>query len=148
VSQSSEFCRHNPSCFFSTSVYYCYFVIDSVRKLLDTSSSHMNRECLSEESDSLRASWSGFGSQRAQGYFSPFATTSRLAPGFTQSSFQWIQEESFSSHLFTKPPPSDPKYLDSNLHFSLKIETSRLFGTMVSYSNSTLRHNREDLDFI
>jgi len=42
VSQSSEFCRHNPLCCFLTSVYYCkrilYFVIDSVRKLLDTSS--------------------------------------------------------------------------------------------------------------
>jgi hypothetical protein len=24
VSQSSEFCRHNPLCCFSTSVYYCY----------------------------------------------------------------------------------------------------------------------------
>jgi hypothetical protein len=34
VSQSSEFCRHNPLCCFSTSVY-CYFAIDSVRKLLD-----------------------------------------------------------------------------------------------------------------
>jgi hypothetical protein len=38
MSQSSEFCRHNPLCCFSTSVYCssCYFVIDSVRKLLDT----------------------------------------------------------------------------------------------------------------
>jgi len=36
VSQSSEFSRHNPLCCFSTSVYYyCYFVNDSVRKLLD-----------------------------------------------------------------------------------------------------------------
>jgi hypothetical protein len=34
VSQSSEFCRHNPLCCFSMSVYF-YFVIDSVRKLLD-----------------------------------------------------------------------------------------------------------------
>jgi hypothetical protein len=34
VSQSSEFCRHNPLCCFSTCVVY--FVIDSVRKLLDT----------------------------------------------------------------------------------------------------------------
>jgi len=24
VSQSSEFCRHNPSCCFSTSVYCCF----------------------------------------------------------------------------------------------------------------------------
>jgi hypothetical protein len=32
VSQSSEFCRRNPLCCFSTSVYRCYFVIDSVRK--------------------------------------------------------------------------------------------------------------------
>jgi hypothetical protein len=41
VSQYSEFCRHNPLCCFSTSVYCCkliYFVIDSVRKLLDTTS--------------------------------------------------------------------------------------------------------------
>jgi len=30
VSQSSEFCRHNPLCCFPTSVY---FVIDSVRKI-------------------------------------------------------------------------------------------------------------------
>jgi hypothetical protein len=36
VSQSSEFCRHNPLCCFSTCGYCsCYFVIDSVRKLLD-----------------------------------------------------------------------------------------------------------------
>jgi hypothetical protein len=36
VSQSSEFWRHNPLYCFSTSVYYyCYFVIDWVRKFLD-----------------------------------------------------------------------------------------------------------------
>jgi hypothetical protein len=41
VSQSSEFYRHNPLCCFSTCVYFLrvYFVIDSVRKLLDTPSS-------------------------------------------------------------------------------------------------------------
>jgi TRAP-type mannitol/chloroaromatic compound transport system permease small subunit len=45
VSQSSEFCRHNPLCCFSASVVVVvvvvvvvYFVIDSVRKLLDISS--------------------------------------------------------------------------------------------------------------
>jgi len=41
VSQSSEFCRHNPLCCFSTSVFVVvvvYFVIDSVRKLLDVPS--------------------------------------------------------------------------------------------------------------
>jgi hypothetical protein len=40
VSQSSEFCRHNPLCCFSTSVYCCkrIFRYDSVRKLLDTRS--------------------------------------------------------------------------------------------------------------
>jgi len=40
VSQSSEICRRNPWCCFSRSVYYycCLFVIDSVRKLLDTPS--------------------------------------------------------------------------------------------------------------
>jgi len=38
VSQSSEFCRHNPLCCFSTSVYCCLFRYDSVRKLLDTPS--------------------------------------------------------------------------------------------------------------
>jgi len=39
VSQSNEFCRHNPLCCFSTSVYFCcYFVMDSVRKLLNTHS--------------------------------------------------------------------------------------------------------------
>jgi len=39
-SQSSEFCRHNPLCCFSTSVYLVsiYFIIDPVRKLLDTPS--------------------------------------------------------------------------------------------------------------
>jgi hypothetical protein len=36
VSQCSEFCRHNPSCCFSTSVYCCLFRYDSVRKLLVT----------------------------------------------------------------------------------------------------------------
>jgi len=39
VSQSSEFCRHNPLCCFSTSVYLCcLFRYDLVRKLLDTPS--------------------------------------------------------------------------------------------------------------
>jgi len=39
VSHSSEFCRHNPLCCFSTSVFVSvYFVIDSVRKLFDTPS--------------------------------------------------------------------------------------------------------------
>jgi hypothetical protein len=42
VSQSNEFCSHNPLCCFSTSVCCrrrCfYFAIDSVRKLLDTPS--------------------------------------------------------------------------------------------------------------
>jgi hypothetical protein len=38
MSQSSEFCRHNPLCCFSISVYCFYFVIDSFRKLLDTPS--------------------------------------------------------------------------------------------------------------
>jgi hypothetical protein len=39
-SQSSEFCRHNPLRYFSTSNTKgkLYFVIDSVRKLLDTHS--------------------------------------------------------------------------------------------------------------
>jgi hypothetical protein len=36
VSQSSEFCRHNTLCCFSTSVYCCLFRYDSFRKLLDT----------------------------------------------------------------------------------------------------------------
>jgi hypothetical protein len=38
VSQSNEFCRRNPLCCFSTSVVVVVvdFVIDSVRKLLDT----------------------------------------------------------------------------------------------------------------
>jgi len=42
VSQSSEFCPHNPLYYFSTSVHCCkrIFVIDSVRKLLDIPS-HM-----------------------------------------------------------------------------------------------------------
>jgi hypothetical protein len=40
MSQSSEFCRHNPLCCFSTTVYCCKrtFRYDSVRKLLDTPS--------------------------------------------------------------------------------------------------------------
>jgi len=39
VSQSSEFCRHNPLCCFSTCVHCCcLFRYDSVRKLLDTPS--------------------------------------------------------------------------------------------------------------
>jgi len=37
VSQSSEFCRHNPLCCFSTNVYCCcLFHYDSVWKLLGT----------------------------------------------------------------------------------------------------------------
>jgi hypothetical protein len=45
VSQSSEFCHHNPLCCFPTSVYcfYCLFSFDSVRKLLDTPS-YMERK--------------------------------------------------------------------------------------------------------
>jgi len=45
VSQCSEFCRHNPLCCFSTSVYYyCYyFVIDSVRKRSETPSYTFSR---------------------------------------------------------------------------------------------------------
>jgi hypothetical protein len=43
-SQYSEFCRHNPLCCFSTSVYYCcLFRYDSVRKLLDTPSYNSHR---------------------------------------------------------------------------------------------------------
>jgi hypothetical protein len=40
VSQSSEFCCHNPLCCFSTSVYCCkrIFRYDLVRKFLDTPS--------------------------------------------------------------------------------------------------------------
>jgi hypothetical protein len=39
VSQSSEFCRHNTLCCFTTSVHCCFlFRYDSVRKLLDTPS--------------------------------------------------------------------------------------------------------------
>jgi hypothetical protein len=38
VSQSSEFCRHNPLRCFSTRVVIIHFVIDSVRKLMDTPS--------------------------------------------------------------------------------------------------------------
>jgi hypothetical protein len=58
VSQSSEFCRHNPLCYFSTSVYCyccCYFVIDSVRKLLDTPSYAvlMNKLCYMQETPCL-----------------------------------------------------------------------------------------------
>jgi len=35
VSQSSEFCRHNPLCCLLTSVCCCLFRYDSDRKLLD-----------------------------------------------------------------------------------------------------------------
>jgi len=39
VSQSSEFCSHNPLCCFWTSVYCrCLFRYDSVREILDTPS--------------------------------------------------------------------------------------------------------------
>jgi len=40
VSQSSEFCRHNPLCYFLMSVYCCscLFRYNLVRKLLDTPS--------------------------------------------------------------------------------------------------------------
>jgi hypothetical protein len=46
MSQSSEFCRHNPLCCFSTNVNFLsvYFVIDSVRNLLDISS-YAPRDC-------------------------------------------------------------------------------------------------------
>jgi hypothetical protein len=44
VSQSGKFCRHNPLCYFSrvfvvvVVVIIVYFVIDSIRKFLDTPS--------------------------------------------------------------------------------------------------------------
>jgi hypothetical protein len=38
MSQSIEFCRHNPLYCFLTIVYCCLFCYDSVRKLLDTPS--------------------------------------------------------------------------------------------------------------
>jgi hypothetical protein len=47
VSQSSEFCCHNPLCCFLTSVYCCCsFVIDSVRKLLDTLVECLDSRCI------------------------------------------------------------------------------------------------------
>jgi len=53
VSQSSEFCRHNPLCcsqlvFIVVSVY---FVIDSVRKRLDTRSYYLRYEAETMESE-------------------------------------------------------------------------------------------------
>jgi hypothetical protein len=36
MSQSSEFCRHNTLFCFSVNVIVVYFVIDSVREVLDT----------------------------------------------------------------------------------------------------------------
>jgi len=39
LGQPSEFCRHNPLCYFST-VFVVYFIMDSVRNLFDTPS-HM-----------------------------------------------------------------------------------------------------------
>jgi hypothetical protein len=50
VSQSSEFCRHNPLCCFSTNVYCCCLVrYDSVRKLLDTPSYVIRNRILHRE---------------------------------------------------------------------------------------------------
>jgi hypothetical protein len=46
VSQSSEFCRHNRFCCFSTSVYCCLFRYDSVWKLLGTPSYVSMARCL------------------------------------------------------------------------------------------------------
>jgi hypothetical protein len=45
VSQSRKFCRHNPLCCVSTSVYCCkrIFRYDSVRKLLDTPSQILHK---------------------------------------------------------------------------------------------------------
>jgi hypothetical protein len=57
MSQSSEFCHHNPLCCFSMSVYCCLFRYDSVWKLLDTPSYFMllpQEEC-TRESNKLKA---------------------------------------------------------------------------------------------
>jgi len=49
MSQSSECYRHNPLCCFSTNFFVVvvsvYFVIDSVRKLLDTPYMGLNFAC-------------------------------------------------------------------------------------------------------
>jgi len=49
VSPSSEFCRHNPFCCFSTSIFFvAYFVIDSVRKLSDALSYNLIMSSLTQ----------------------------------------------------------------------------------------------------
>jgi hypothetical protein len=82
VSQSREFCCHNPLCCFSTNVLFLFFllfisVIDSVRKLLDTRST----------------GWTigvpGFDSRRGLGIFL-FTTASRTVLEPTHSPIQWI----------------------------------------------------------
>jgi hypothetical protein len=59
VSQLSEFCRYNPLCYFSTSVYCCLYRYDSVRKLLDTPS-YVSRNSSVGIATRLRARRSGF----------------------------------------------------------------------------------------
>jgi hypothetical protein len=88
LSQSSEFCRHNPLCCFSTSVY-CYFVIDSVRKLLDT---HSYCEV---ELTHIRVQWQACAEIPLQIFLSCWKTPSR----------RWDGGELYISHWyrFCKP---------------------------------------------
>jgi hypothetical protein len=55
VRQSSEFCRYNYLCCFSTSVIVIsvYFIIDSARELLDTPSYNLSSSWWSSSSSSL-----------------------------------------------------------------------------------------------
>jgi hypothetical protein len=56
MSQYNEFCRHNPSYYFSMRVCCCLFRYDSVRKLLDTPSYSINFPPFMEPKDSLPCS--------------------------------------------------------------------------------------------
>jgi hypothetical protein len=62
VSQSSEFCRHNPLCSFSMVfvVVVVYFVIDSVRKLLDIPSYQPPLHCSWHHTSGRSGSLRGF----------------------------------------------------------------------------------------
>jgi hypothetical protein len=96
VSQSSEFRRHNPLCCFSTSVYCCYFVIDSVRKLLDTPSYYWAE--FFAEADNRSASQA----------IPAFYRTRRFIMVFVTARFTPLHPTSVISILILSPP-STPK---------------------------------------
>jgi hypothetical protein len=122
VSQSSEFCRHNPLCCFSASVYF-YFVIDTVRKLLDY--------------DNGSTSESSFS-------YVQFYTTTQFAEQVFSDTFLEIVSFSrmFSIHtsLNTEVDRNSPYHLNFLCHGNILLDETSIFpGIRVFKQSSSVR---------